>query len=127
MRGIDAHHERLFALLGQMDTSGGGHAGLADAAFAAVKKNSHTYRMRRVALRPRLFGLARLHDFGELESSPRAVANVQNINLSLFFQNAIYRSIDVRFVAIKQMPKFAILRGRRATVGKLFQAENRLS
>jgi hypothetical protein len=39
MRGIDAYHERLFAVLGQMDTGGGGYAGFADAAFAAVEKN----------------------------------------------------------------------------------------
>lgn len=51
--------------------------------------------------------------------------DVQHLNLFLFLQHAVYCAIDVRPVAVEQMPELIILRRGRASVGLFFQTENR--
>ena len=41
VRGVDAHHQRAVAELGEFDAGGRGQAGLAHAALAAEEKNPH--------------------------------------------------------------------------------------
>jgi hypothetical protein len=41
VRRVDAHHQSLFALFGEIDAGGRRHAGFAYAAFATEEKNPH--------------------------------------------------------------------------------------
>jgi len=43
----------------------------------------------------------------------------------LFLQDAVYHTIDMRFVAVEQMSQLVTLAGHRGSVRLLFQAENR--
>ena len=61
-----------------------------------------------------------------LELMLSAVTDVQDFNLLLLFQDAVYSSINVSLVAVQQMPELFTLRRHRVAVGLLFQTENRL-
>src|ERR1019366_8232830 len=63
---------------------------------------------------------------GPLESTPRAVADVEHVDLFLFFHHAVNRAVDVRLVAVKQVSEFVVFRGHGAPVRLFFQVENRL-
>lgn len=57
---------------------------------------------------------------------PCAVVDMEDIDLLLLFHDAIYRPVDVRFVAVEKVSELVILGGNRASVRLFFQTENRL-
>jgi hypothetical protein len=63
-----------------------------------------------------------LPDFGTLEPLASAVANMENIHLLTFFCDSVNHAVDVRLVAIEQMPKTFVLRHHRASGRMLFEA-----
>jgi hypothetical protein len=50
------------------------------------------------------------------------VADVKHVHLPLLFQHAVYRAINVGFVAIKEVSKLAVFRCYRASIWVLFEA-----
>jgi len=52
------------------------------------------------------------------------VADVEHFNLLLFLEDAVYHTINMGLVAIKQMPQLVPLSRYRAAVRPLFQTEN---
>jgi hypothetical protein len=50
------------------------------------------------------------------------MANVKDVHLSLIFDDSVDHAIDVRLVAVEQMPKFGVFRRFRATIRMLFEA-----
>jgi len=53
------------------------------------------------------------------------MANVEYLNLFLFFKHSIDGPVNVGLVAIEKMPKLAAFGCNRASVRMLFQAKNR--
>lgn len=63
-------------------------------------------------------------NIGILEPPPCAVTEVEHFYLFLFFQHAEYRAINVRLVAIEQVPELVALGCQRASARLFFQTEN---
>jgi len=53
--------------------------------------------------------------------------DVKHIHLLAPFPDTVYHPIEVRLAAVEQMPEIGILRGYRAPVRMLFQAEDGLA
>ena len=69
-------------------------------------------------------GPLNLHEIGRLQLSPCAVADVEHINLLLFLEDAVYYTINMGLMSVKQMPQPVPLSRYRAAVRPLFQTEN---
>ena len=67
-----------------------------------------------------------LSHIGPFELLPCAVADVEHFHPLLLLQHAVYRAVNMRLVAVQQMPEFVSLRRHRASVRLFLQAENRL-
>src|SRR5580658_50622 len=65
-----------------------------------------------------------LRDIGWLQLPPRSVADVEHFNLLLFLNDAIYHAINMRLVAVKQVPQHVFLARYWAAIRLLFQTEN---
>ncbi len=65
-------------------------------------------------------------NIGVLKPLPRTVPDVQNFDQLLLLSYVVYRAINVRPVAIKQLPEPAIFGRNRASARLFLQAENRL-
>ena len=52
-----------------------------------------------------------------IEFLPRAVADVEHIDLLLLLQNPVDYAVDMRLVAVEQVPEVTVFRRRRAAVG----------
>ena len=76
-------------------------------------------------LAPHLTFGRNLCDIGTLESPSCAVADVQDLNLLTLFQHAVYRAINMWFVAVEQMSELLTLGRHRAPVRLFFQGEDR--
>lgn len=61
-----------------------------------------------------------------IEAAPGAVADVKHLHHLLLLKYLVDNSINVRLVAVKQMPKLIIFLGCRASTGKLTEAVYRL-
>ena len=65
-----------------------------------------------------------LFEVGRLNLPRCAVADVEHLDMFLSFQDAIYHTINMRFVAVKKVSQPVTLSRQRTSIGVLFQAEN---
>ena len=57
---------------------------------------------------------------------PSAVPDMEHLNFFLILYNAMYYTIDMRFMAVEQMPQLFTPADQRTSVRQFFQAENGL-
>lgn len=77
---------------------------------------------RRTNVLDRNFLLASLR--GSPQASPGAVADVKHNHMLLLLQNSEYHAVDVRLVAVQQMPELGPLGRHRATSWPFLEAED---
>jgi hypothetical protein len=52
------------------------------------------------------------------------VTDIEHFDMFLPLQDAVYRTIDMSFGAVKQVPELVTLARHRTSIRELFQAEN---
>ena len=65
-------------------------------------------------------------DIRSLKPSTCAMPNVNHVHLPALFEDSVYRAIDVRLAAVKQMAEIRSLRCYRAPVRMLLKTQNGL-
>jgi len=67
-----------------------------------------------------------LRETGRLQLPPGNVADAEDFDLLLFLEDTEYHTINMRLVAVKQVPQLVLLARYRAAVRLPFRAENGL-
>src|SRR5208337_1871625 len=77
--------------------------------------------VRRRAAATRTF---RLDEIGGFKLAPGAVADVEHFNSLLSLEDAVDHAINIRFLAVKQVPQLVLLPCYRAAIRLVFQTED---